>query len=106
MLFVKPTVVVSATVSFALAMILLMQRAEADVRLARLFGNDMVLQQKTRAPVWGWAEPGESITMKLGDYSAQATAGADGKWRTALQTPGASGPYELVVSGKNTITLT
>lgn len=79
--------------------------AQADVKLPRLFSDNMMLQQKTRAPIWGWADPGEKVTIKLGKRSAEATADTNGKWMAKLSTPGAGGPYELVVSGKNTITV-
>jgi sialate O-acetylesterase len=36
----------------------------------------MVLQRGMRIPVWGWAEPGEKVTVTLGDASAAATASA------------------------------
>ena len=52
----------------------------------------MVLQQKTEAAVWGWAEPGEEVTVSLGDAKADAKAGDDGKWSLKLATPAAGGP--------------
>lgn len=79
--------------------------ARADVRLAKVFGDHMVLQQKTDAPVWGWADPDEEVTVTLGDAKATAKAGADGKWLAKLTTPAAGGPFWLHVKGKNSITL-
>ena len=35
---------------------------QADVKLPSVFGNHMVLQQGQKLPVWGWAEPGETVT--------------------------------------------
>ena len=40
-------------------------RALADARLAAIFGKGMVLQQKKPVPIWGWAEPGEEVTVKI-----------------------------------------
>ena len=37
----------------------------ADVRLHGLFTDNMVIQQSMNVPVWGWAEPGEKITVSL-----------------------------------------
>jgi sialate O-acetylesterase len=79
--------------------------AWADVKLPKLFGDHMVLQQRTDAPVWGWADAGEEVTVTLGDVKAQATAGSDGKWQVKLATPSAGGPFRLNVKGKNSITL-
>jgi sialate O-acetylesterase len=43
----------------ALACLLSSVPAAAEVRLAGLFGDHMVLQTGRRLPVWGWAAPGE-----------------------------------------------
>jgi sialate O-acetylesterase len=67
----------------------------------------MVLQQQTDAPIWGWAEPGEKISVK-GSWDAPAAktvAGTDGKWVLKLKTPKAGGPFTLTVKGTNDITL-
>jgi sialate O-acetylesterase len=44
--------------------------ARADVKLPSIFGDHMVLQQKTDAPVWGWADADEEVTVTLGDAKA------------------------------------
>jgi hypothetical protein len=54
--------------------------ARADVKLPTLFSDHMVLQQENADPVWGTASPNEEVTVKVGDKSASATAGPDGKW--------------------------
>jgi sialate O-acetylesterase len=77
----------------------------ADVRLPQIFGDHMVLQRKQPIPVWGWADPGEKVSVRLNDETAATTAGADGKWTVKLPAQKAGGPLELAVSGKNTITL-
>lgn len=79
--------------------------ARADVKLPKLFGDHLVLQQKSDAAIWGWADPGEEVTIMLGDSKATAKAGSDGKWKTAIRTPAAGGPFEIIVKGKNTVTI-
>jgi sialate O-acetylesterase len=79
--------------------------AAADVRLPKVFGDSMVLQQQAQAAVWGWADAGEEVTVTLGETKATAKAGADGKWLTKIQTPAAGGPHTLTVKGKNEIAL-
>ena len=39
--------------------------ASAAVRLPKLFGDNMVLQQGVPAPVWGWADRGEKIAVSF-----------------------------------------
>lgn len=77
----------------------------ADVLLPPLLGDNMVLQQQTKATVWGRANPNEKITVKIGGAVQSATAGADGHWALKLGGLKAGGPYEMAVSGRNKIVL-
>ena len=97
---------VSVTVSVALwIMVCLAPAVRADVRLPGVFGEHMVLQCETAVPVWGWADPGEKVTVTLGDQSKEATADADGRWSVKLAALAAGGPHVLKVQGKSTIEL-
>ena len=80
--------------------------AAADVRLPKVIGSHMVLQRGQELPVWGWAEPGERVTVTLGGKQAEATAAAGGKWLLKLPAMEAGGPHTLTVKGKNTVTVT
>lgn len=79
----------------------------ADVKLPALFCENMVLQRETDAPIWGWADPSEQITISAGwtKETATATAGQDGRWTTTLRTPKAGGPYGITVAGRNKLDL-
>lgn len=78
----------------------------SDVRLPGFFGSHMVLQRDMPVPIWGWADAGEAVSVKLGDMRAvTTTAGADGKWKVWLPEMPAGGPFTLTVTGKNTLTL-
>jgi len=78
---------------------------QAEVRLAGLFCDNMVLQQGMRAPIWGWADAGEAIEISIGGKRV-ATECADGEWRARLPKLKVGGPYQLVVEGSNLILLT
>lgn len=39
--------------------------AFADVKLPAIFSEHMVLQRDATVPVWGWADPGETVTVSL-----------------------------------------
>ena len=82
---------------------MLVNVATADVTLPALFSDHLVLQREIPIPVWGWADPGEQVTVTLGDHQATATAGADGKWAVTLGKLEAGGPLTLVARGKNTV---
>jgi sialate O-acetylesterase len=81
-------------------------RGCADVKLPAIFGDHMVLQQEASLPVWGWASPGEEVTVSFGAEKATVTAGADGTWQARLPPlPVGTPPGTLVVAGHNTLTL-
>ncbi len=74
----------------------------ADVHLPAIFGDHMVLQQSAKLPVWGWATPGEKITVTFKDQTATTVATADGSWRVDLKPCiTSSQPGVLSVAGNN-----
>ena len=79
-------------------MFLLQSKAEAKVVLPALFTDGMVVQRGVPVPVWGWADPGESVVVKWGKKSYTATADPEGCWRIDLPKMKAGGPYVLTVA--------
>lgn len=77
----------------------------ANISIPQVFGSNMVLQQGRENPVWGWADKGERITILFAGKTIKTVAGKDGKWKTNLPSLDYGGPYTLVFTGKNTITL-
>ena len=75
----------------------------AEVEVARIFSDHMVLQREVNAPIWGTADPGERITVEINGLTASAVAAKDGKWKVYLPSFEAGGPYELVVRGNNEV---
>jgi sialate O-acetylesterase len=77
------------------------------VSVAPLFTDHAVLQQGAPVPVWGKGHPGEDVTVTFGSQVVHATVDVDRNWRATLAPLAASDtPADLVVVGKNTITLT
>ena len=74
--------------------------------MAGIFGDNMVLQRDRELTLWGWADPGEAVTVKLGALTAQSAANSKGEWKVKLPAQPAGGPHTVMVSGKNTIELT
>ena len=67
-----------------------------------LFSDHAVLQASNHVPVWGWAEPGEAVIVRLGSDAARTTATADetGCWHVVLDLQNAGpGPFELTAEG-------
>src|SRR5438034_388311 len=71
--------------------------ARADVRLPALFADNMVLQQEMRAPVWGWADEGEEVTVRFRGKTVRTKA-KHGKWLVHLTGLKAGGPDSLAVT--------
>ena len=64
----------------------------------------MVLQRNKQISVWGWADANEKITVQFNKQTKTVKAGKDGKWMSKLDNETAGGPYQLTITGKNTIT--
>jgi sialate O-acetylesterase len=78
-------------------------QARAELKVAAVFGDHMVLQQGVPVPVWGTANAGEKVTVRFAGQQAEASADAKGKWLVKLEALKAASGAEgamLVVSGK------
>jgi len=74
----------------------------AELKPAALFSDQMVLQRDKAVPIWGWADPGEQITVEFGGQKKTTTAGADGKWMVKLDPLRTSAePRELRIAAAN-----
>ena len=67
-----------------LALCLSASLARAEVRVAKIFSDHMVLQRDRPAPIWGWATPGQAVTVAFAGQTKRATADAQGRWRVTL----------------------
>ena len=75
----------------------------AEVRLPKVFGSHMVLQQEKPLVIWGWAEPNETVSVTIGPEKTQVRANPAGEWKAVLPAMKAGGPYTLAVSGSSTV---
>jgi sialate O-acetylesterase len=79
---------------------------KADVSLPHIFGDNMVLQQNCKCPVFGFAPAGEKIEITASwGKTAATTSNSNGRWIAHLQTPEYGGPYTIEIQGKNKIVL-
>lgn len=82
----------------ATLLILAIPLQAADLKLAAVFSDHMVLQRDKPVPVWGWADPGEKVTVEFAGQKHSATADDKGKWSVKLDPLTASADSrELVV---------
>ncbi len=89
----------------ALALACVPAAARADVRPHGLFTDDCVLQRGMKVPVWGFADPGEKVTVEFQGQKPSATADDKGQWKVVLDNLREGGPFEMTIRGKNTVQL-
>ncbi|HEX9513111.1 MAG TPA: sialate O-acetylesterase [Puia sp.] len=77
----------------------------AHVRLPVLFGDNMVLQRDKPIAVWGWSDGGEKVTVQFNRQSKATKADKKGHWMIHLDPEPAGGPFQLIVKGKDQVTL-
>ena len=78
----------------------------ADITLPHVFGDHMVLQAGQPVPVWGWAKPGETITVTFaGQKKETTTAAQDGAWKVDLDPLAISAQAaDFTVTGADAVT--
>lgn len=77
-----------------------------EFKVADIFGDNMVLQQKSEAKIWGTDKPGSKISVvsSWNGKNYSTTTDKEGKWSVYIATPAAGGPYTLKVKGQKSIT--
>jgi len=94
-----------ATIVVTAAFAAVVPAAQAEVRLAALFSDGMVLQQERPVRIWGTAEAGEKVSVSVAGAKGEATADVQGRWSVEVGPLKAGGPHEMTVAGSNTLTV-
>lgn len=80
--------------------------AQTDLSLHSLFSDNMVLQRDLKIPVWGTAEAGSKVEVRIGSNLKSTIANANGRWKLFLDDMSAGENYEMTVSsGQDTLKL-
>ncbi len=82
--------------------------ARANVTLPEVLGSHMVVQSGEPVKLWGWAAPGEPVTLRLGGVVVAQTLG-QGKgnpWKMQLPAQKPGPIPDIEVSASNTLRLT
>ena len=75
--------------------------------VSNVFQTNMVLQRDKPNSIWGWADPGENVSVSFGGEEQETTAAQDRSWRVTLPAmKSSSSPRVLTVTGaKKSLTL-
>jgi sialate O-acetylesterase len=76
-----------------------LSQSRADITLPAMFSDHMVLQSGAPVPVWGTAEPEETVTVEFEGQKKTAQSDAAGKWSVKLDPLSINGVgHELIVT--------
>ena len=77
------------------ACVLMALMAQADVKLPKMFGDNMVLQQQSTCNLWGTATANKMVKVKTSWDGRQYSVKADeiGHFQLKIQTPAAGFRY-------------
>lgn len=85
---------------------LMAMSAGAEVTLPAIINSQMVLQHGVRAPIWGWADAGEKVSVSFAGQTKETTANDTGKWMVYLDPLEVSANAQaMTIKGNNTLTL-
>src|SRR5438046_912760 len=101
--FVKSSVL-NLSLAFIIALIAF-SSAFGTIRLPALISDNMVVQQGKSVAIWGNADPDEQVTVTFSGEQAISRADNKGQWKVHLDPFKAGGPSDMIISGKNMITL-
>ncbi len=74
---------------------------DSNLKLASIFGSNMVLQRSRPIKLWGSGIPSETVSATIAGRSAEVAINADGTWALELPEIAAGGPYDLHVRSDN-----
>jgi len=75
--------------------------------VSNAFQTNMVIQRDKPVRIWGWASPGEKVTVSVAGQTQAATADNKRVWKVTLTAmPASTTPQTLTIRGRNkTLTL-
>ena len=78
------------------------------ITLPSVFADNMVLQQNSEVAIWGWSEPGETVSI-ITSWNIKDTvrvkASNYAAWKTKIKTNSAGGPYSIEILGNSKVKL-
>ncbi|AWV99265.1 sialate O-acetylesterase [Arcticibacterium luteifluviistationis] len=86
----------------SLLLFFLSSTAFAQLKVANIFGDHMVLQRDKPIHVWGWNTPNEKVQVQFNGESYQTSADVDGNWSLLLGSASADlKPLTMKISDRD-----
>lgn len=71
-----------------------------EIKLPSVLGSHMVFQQEQPIKLWGWADPGETVSITFAGQTGETSANKDGRWMLTLPAlKAANTPYTMTIDG-------
>ncbi|GJM33972.1 MAG: hypothetical protein DHS20C18_29730 [Saprospiraceae bacterium] len=83
---------------FALWVVLI--DCKAAIWLPDVIDDNMVLQRGQPVPIWGQADPGETIQVRFNGQIKKTTTGKNGHWKVSLDPLVANSNPTMMATGK------
>ncbi len=72
----------------------------ANLSVARIFYDGVILQREAIVPIWGKAKVGETVTVTFLKNTFTSIANEHGEWEVRLPETEYGGPYKILVAGE------
>ena len=94
-------------IAFLVGMLFLSTTVSAEIKLPSILADGMVLQQQTDVKLWGKANAGSKVKVRVSwnDKTYDTRSDKEGNWMVQVGTPAAGGPYEITISDGKKLTL-
>lgn len=81
--------------------VVFLQKVQAEIELPALISSNMVLQRNTTIKLWGWAEPGEKVTINSSwlDEVIYTEGDTEGKFEADIKTTNSKEAQRIEISG-------
>jgi sialate O-acetylesterase len=70
----------------------------AQLKLPKVFADNMVLQRDKPIKIWGWAKKGEAVSVSFNQQTAKAMPDSQGNWQLTLNSMTHGGPFEMIIN--------
>jgi sialate O-acetylesterase len=89
-----------ALTAFLVAICLLLptETLSAQLRVANIFADNMVVQRDQDLIVWGWGTAGQKVSVSLNSETVEGRVDDSGRWELSIKPmPATSKPFSMVV---------